>query len=223
VTPEPGTVTEEYMGIPALVIFLPFVIAAIVGIMKHPLSEVIVVLALVLCVSAQQQPTSHSSVLHNERLKTLTLKDLPITGNNYTRIASGFWLSESNEPSKAHVFPQQVKIICTHSDKTCRELSVALAAVPVMISVQDIDEDEYAVDSWSAHGLVASYGGGEGYSRCQRRVLTMDFDSGTVSVSDIPTHKKGCEALQDTDSYRLVRGNYYVDTSPGNDMDKPKK
>ena len=60
-------------------------------------------------------------------------------------------------------------------------------------------------------------------SRCQRHVLTMDFDSGAVSVADIPTHKKGCEALKETDSYRLVRGNYYVGTSPGNNMDKPKK
>jgi len=51
----------------------------------------------------------------------------------------------------------------------------------------------------------------------------MDFDSGAVSVSDIPTHKKGCEMFQQTDSYRLQRGNYYVDTTPGNDADKPKK
>jgi hypothetical protein len=69
---------------------------------------------------------------------------------------------------------------------------------------------------------LASYGG-DSASRCQRHVLTMDFDSGAVSVSDIPTRKKGCEAFTETDSYRLVRGNYYVDTSPGNNMDKSKK
>lgn len=53
-------------------------------------------------------------------------------------------------------------------------------------------------------------------------VLTMTFDSGAVSSADIPTHEKGCEAFPETNSYRLARGNYYVDTSPANDMDKRK-
>jgi hypothetical protein len=191
--------------------------------MKRSLSAVLVVLALTLCMSSQEKTTSLTSVFHNERLKTLTLKDSPITGDDHIRMVSGFWQSESKDSRKALAFPQQVQIACTHLDKGCREISVTLAPAPGMVGIQDIDEEGYNVDSWDAHGLVASYGGSGGYSQCQRHVLTMDFDSGAVSVADIPTHKKGCEALQETDSYRLVRGNYYVDTSPGNDMDKPKK
>jgi hypothetical protein len=180
----------------------------------------LIFVALVLSVSAQQS-NSTSAVFHNERLKTLALKDSPITGDN-ERVVSGVSVSESKDPAKTLVFPVQVKIVCTHSDKTCRELSITLGPTPGIVNLTDLDETEYSVDTWDAHGLLASYGG-DSSSRCQRHVLTMDFDSGAVSVSDIPTHKKGCEAFTETDSYRLVRGNYYVDTSPGNDMDKSKK
>ena len=51
----------------------------------------------------------------------------------------------------------------------------------------------------------------------------MSFRSGSVSTSDIPTHEKGCEMFPETDTYRLVRGQYYVDTTPGNDAEKPTK
>lgn len=90
-----------------------------------------------------------------------------------------------------------------------------------MVGIQDLDTTIYDIDQWDEHGLTASYGGDEP-SRCQRHVLTLDFDSGAVSVSDIPTRKVGCEAFTETDSYKLVRGQYYVDTTPGNDLDKKK-
>lgn len=191
--------------------------------MKRSLSAVLVVLALTLCMSSQEKTTSLASVFRNERLKALTLKDYSITGDGNSRLVSGFWVPESNDPSKTLMFPQQVKIRCSHWDKTCKELSATIAPAVGMVSIQEIDEEEYTVDSWDAHGLVASYGGDEIYSRCQRHLLTMDFDSGAVSVADVPTHKTGCEAFKETDSYRLVRGNYYVDTTPGNDLDKQKK
>lgn len=191
--------------------------------MRLSWSAVLLVLALTLCVSSQEKTTSVTSLFHNDRLKALRLKDSPITGDTNMRLVTGFWESDSDDPSKTLLFPQQVKITCTHFDKSCKELSVSLAPVVGMVSIQEINEEEYAVDSWDGHGLVASYGGAEVYSPCQRHVLTMDFDSGAVSVVDIPTHKKGCEALKETDSYRLIQGNYYVDTSPGNDMDRPEK
>jgi hypothetical protein len=190
--------------------------------MRHTLIILSALGILVLFAGAQEKTPSLSSVFHNDRLKTLALKGGPISGDNYMRIVSGFWMPESNDPSKALVFPQQVKITCIHIDKTCKEISITLATAPGMISIQDIDDTDYDISSWDGHGLIASYGGGVS-SPCQRHVLTMDFDSGAVSVSDIPTHKKGCEAFRETDSYHLVRGNYWVDTSPGNDMDKPRK
>ena len=59
--------------------------------------------------------------------------------------------------------------------------------------------------------------------RCNRHVLTMTFAAGAVSTSDIPTHEKGCEPFPETNSYRLARGGYYIDTTPGNDAEKPVK
>lgn len=160
------------------------------------------------------------SFLQNDRLKAITLPDRPITGSDHFRTVSGVWVSESKDPQKKLVFPLQVKIEC--HDKACVEIIVTIAPVKGMVSIQDIDTETYEVNTWDSHGLVASYGGDE-YSRCQRHVLTMEFASGAVSVSDIPTRIKGCEAFTETDSYRLVLGNYYVDTTPGNDMDKPSK
>lgn len=166
-----------------------------------------------------------ASFLQNDRLKTISLPDAPIMGSDRSRFVSGFWVSESKDPQKKLVFPQQVKIEC-HSyaslPRECVEINVTIAAATGMVSIQEIDSSTYDVNTWDSRGLVASYGGDES-SRCQRHVLTMEFASGAVSVSDIPTRVKGCEAFTETDSYRLVRGNYYVDTSPGNDMDKPYK
>jgi hypothetical protein len=163
-------------------------------------------------------------MFQNDRLKAEAFKDAPIKElHDYMVLVSGHWVAESKDPSKALVFPMQVKIICTHSEKLCKELSVTLAPAPGMVLIQDIDETDYDATAWDDHGLIASYGGDEASSTCQSHVLTIGFDSGAVSVSDIPTHKKGCEAFKETDSYRLVGGHYWVDTSPGNDMDKPKK
>jgi len=175
--------------------------------------------------AAQPGKTNTEVLFHNERLKALTLPDMAITGSRTYRMVEGIWVPESKDPGKALVFPQQVKIECHNygvDDRKCLEITVSLAAVKTMVSVQDIDTEEYDIDSWDEHGLIASYGG-DIPAQCQRHVLTMSFESGTVSLADVPTHKKGCEALTETNSYRLVRGNYYVDTSPNNDMDKPVK
>ena len=179
------------------------------------------VLALVLGMSAQQKQTTptFSSLFKNDRLKALSLPDSKIVGDQYSRLVTGFWVSESTDPQKALLLPEQVRIRCTRHNKQCEEIIVTLGPVKDMVSVQDIDTATYDVDKWDANGLTASYGG-DLSSPCQRHVLTMDFDSGAISVADIPTRKKGCEAFTETDSYRLVRGMYYVDTSPGNDTHK---
>jgi hypothetical protein len=166
-----------------------------------------------------------SGVFHNDRLKTLVLPGPPLLKDNLnfrSALASGIWVSESNNPDKALVLPQQVKIYCHKLSKECTEISVTLGSVKDMVGIQDVDTTTYDVDQWNEHGVTASYGGDES-SRCQRHVLTLDFDSGAVSVSDIPTRKAGCEAFTETDSYKLVRGQYYVDTTPGNDLDRKKQ
>src|SRR5262249_9873328 len=138
-------------------------------------------------------------------------------------IVSGYWVSESKEPSKALAFPMMVSITCQRGEKICREASVTLKPAPGVILIQDIAETEYDITRWDEHGLVASYGGGDAFDRCQTHVLIIGFESGATSVSDIPTHKEDCKAFKDTDSYRLVSGYYWIDTSPGNDMDKSRK
>ena len=186
---------------------------------------VLLLLVSTVMTAAQSGKTDTASLFHNERLKALTLPDSAIVGSASHRIVEGIWVPESKDPAKALTFPQQVKIECDNNGvdgRQCIEIDVTLAAAKTIVSVQDIDTEEYKVDSWDEHGLIASYGG-DTAAPCQRHVLTMNFESGEVSLSDIPTHRKGCEAFAETNPYRLVRGNYYVDTSPNNDMDKPAK
>jgi hypothetical protein len=167
------------------------------------------------------QPSSNP--FHNDRIKRAELNDYPIeTVHGTLAIVDGMWVPESKDPAKDMVFPEQVKINCTNSEKTCEELKVILEPMSGVVFI-DIDQTFWQITSWDAHGLLASYGPDVSASaasdRCNRHVLTMTFASGAVSTSDIPTHDKGCEAFTETNSYRLARGGYYVDTSPGNDED----
>jgi hypothetical protein len=170
---------------------------------------------------------SVSVVFSNDRLKRSGLNDYPITGDDEWRSVDGMWVPESRDPAKAIVFPEQVKIICTNSEMTCEEVKVILAPMGGVVFIESIDQTIWPITTWDAHGLLASYGPDvsalAASERCHRHVLAMTFASGAVSTSDIPTHEKGCEMFSETDSYRLTRGVYYVDTTPGNDADRPVK
>lgn len=178
--------------------------------------------------SPSAPPTSSfSAALQNSRVKVLKTGDYPIIGDNELRIVGGVWLPESNDPAKALVFREQAKITCTSSDKTCRELTVPLGSLGDMAEIMDVEEKDWPIISWDERGLLASYGPDPSKTaaasdRRHSHILTMTFGSGAVSTSDIPTHEKRCEEFKETDSYRLVRGNYYVDTSPENNLDKRK-
>jgi hypothetical protein len=187
---------------------------------------VIAVILSILSTMQYSRGQNLASYLKNDRLKTLSYPDSPIIGDEHHRYIAGFWKSESTVPDKQLVFPQQVTITCDNYKtlpKECVEISVTINAAKGMVSIGDLDTETYVINTWDSHGLVASYGGDLDSGLCQRHVLTVNFASGSVSVADIPTREKGCEAYTETNSYRLVRGNYYVDTTPGNDMDKPKE
>lgn len=174
-----------------------------------------------------QNTKSISAFLSNDRLKRHEIEAYPIVGDNNFRVIDGVWVPESNDPSKAMVFPEQVKISCTNSNKTCQELKITLGVTQGLVEVMSIDETDWPITLWDTHGLLASYGPdtsptAAASDRCHSHILSMTFDSGAVSISDIPTHEKGCAMFTETNSYRLARGYYYVDTSPGNDMDKRK-
>ena len=170
-----------------------------------------------------------SNLFRNDRLKRSELKDYPIeTFHDTLVIVDGMWVPESkDDPRKEIVFPEQVKVICTKSEKTCEEMKVILGPMSGVVFIDSIEQTIWRITSWDAHGLLASYGpeiaASAASERCHRHVLAMTFATGAVSTSDIPTHEKGCEMFGKTDSYRLARGGYYVDTSPGNDANKPIK
>ncbi|MGB9031549.1 MAG: hypothetical protein WCC27_15620, partial [Acidobacteriaceae bacterium] len=138
-------------------------------------------------------------------------------------IADGMWVMESSVPGNALLFPEQVRITCQRSQMTCQEMTITLSPIQGIVFVMGPEEKEWTINSWNKDGLMASNGADTLplSDRCHNHVLTITFSSGAVSTSDIPTHTKRCEAFKQTDSYRLVSGGYYVDTTPGNDADKP--
>ena len=183
-----------------------------------------VVLALALSGDGQQgKPLS--GVFHNDRLKRAELNDYEITGDSRWRRVSGMWVPESNNPANNLLFLEQVTITCTQPSRTCEELKIIFEPLGGLIFIDGVDETTWQITSWDEHGLLATYdadpSANAASEKCHRHVLSMSFVSGAVSTSDIPTHDKGCEAFKATDSYRLVRGVYYVDTTPGNDAEKP--
>jgi hypothetical protein len=195
--------------------------------MREALKTVVIVVAFATSFSVYgNAQESWGTVFHNERLKTITFPNRPIVVSSRYVTVEGIWVSESKEPGKALVFPQQVRIDCRtygSDEKTCTEIALTLAPAEGVVGIGYIDTRKWDIDTWDAHGLVASYGGDDISDKCQRHVLTIAFESGAVSVADIPTHKRGCEAFKETNSYRLVRGHYYVDTSPNNDWDRSSK
>jgi len=174
-----------------------------------------------------QQAKPLSGVFHNDRLKRAEDPYYEIVGDSQSRSVSGMWVPESSDPANKLLFPEQVTITCTQPSRTCQELKVVLEPIDGVIFIDGINETTWQITSWDEHGLLASYDADPSNKvvseRCHRHVLSMSFASGAVSASDIPTHEKGCETFKQTDSYRLVRGQYYIDTTPGNDGDKSVK
>ena len=141
---------------------------------------------------------------------------------------------ETKDPKNTLLFPEQVTIKPAYSsDKTSEEFENHLGTVgrsrfhTTELTRRSLGGRE-KITAWDEHGLLRDKYDADPSSkkvdeRCHRHVLSMSFASGAVSTSDIPTHDKGCETFKQTDSYRLARGQYYVDTTPGNDADKPIK
>lgn len=164
----------------------------------------------------------------NARLKRNELGDSPISGDDNYRTVDGMWIPESSDPTKNLLFREQVRITCARQSPmpVCHFITVPLGVTHDLISIMDMEEGDWPVSAWDKRGLMAynspddsNYG--TLADRCHSHVLTMTFATGAVSTSDIPTHTKGCEAFKETNSYRLTQGNYYVDTTPANDADKP--
>jgi hypothetical protein len=172
--------------------------------------------------------TAHAQTMHNERFKLNATPNTPFKdfARNGGLSVSGVWQPESKDKGKELVFPLQVHISCstrsaqngysqTEHGGTCHVYTAAFGMTPLAVSVQTIDEDDFEISSRSDTGLVATDEG-----LCQTHTLSVSFTSGAVSLVDVPNHKEGCEQFKEINAYRLVRGEYYVDTTPKNDLDK---
>ena len=167
-----------------------------------------------------------ASALQNDRLKLVKLSDYPINDEpGSMAMADGVWISDIPGPDHKLVQPQQVSIQCManalfpdeHKKGECSVRTVTLGVIQGMVDIMGPDEDVFEITDWNKDRLSASYDDG----KCHLQILTMTFAIGRVLVSDIPTNKPGCEAFTTTNSYHLVRGQYYVDTTEKNDGDKP--
>jgi hypothetical protein len=117
--------------------------------------------------------------------------------------------------------PEQVRIACVRSEKICHVYTVRLIQIEDentgRVSIDPKDED-YEVQSWDARTLSAStrndFAGING--NCFTSLLTMNFKSKTVvTLTDIPTHEKGCEDFVEANSDRLAEGAFYFDVKLG--------
>lgn len=167
---------------------------------------------------------SVSSFFHNDRLKiyqgvTTTIPWL-IAARGGSFEVKGVLKSESSDPNEALVFPEEDTIICSKSDMTCQVLEVDLGGFPPLVQIFHPSESSYHINRWDAHGLMASINPSAtelppSSRRCNTRVLTMTFQEGEVTLTQIPTHAKGCSIYKTAQSYRLELGwEYYVVTTP---------
>ncbi len=139
--------------------------------------------------------------------------------------ASGIWIPELDDKAHQLVYPEQTRIECNRGEQNCLEMRVSFTAVGNdFVMVDGPEETLWPIKSWDKNSLVAGYGPlpmlTKLEEKCQSHVLSIVFASGTVTDSDIPTHGQGCEAMKETNTYRLASGWYEVDTSPHNDAVK---
>jgi hypothetical protein len=158
----------------------------------------------------------------NDRLKAAMFPGSPIDASSGIAIAIGMWLPENpaKDPSLAEA--EEVEITCTQQKGICEQLVIPLEVTKNKVTLMGPETTLWPISAWDANEIIASYGPDPAErvgspDRCLRHVLTMTFASGAVSATDVPTHETGCEAFSETNSSRLVYGNFYVDTSPAND------
>jgi len=171
-----------------------------------------------------------AALFQNERLKLFDLPDRPIENSNGYAGVEGVWVAEPSANGNKLLQPEQVDIVCMTNalypdeDKMgeCAENRVTLGVMKGMISIMGPDQTVYKITKWDKDGIAAFYTD-DGSSKCHLEILTISFKLGRVLLSEIPTNKQGCEGIDVTDSYRLVRGEYYIDTTEKNNGDKPER
>jgi hypothetical protein len=156
---------------------------------------------------------------NNTRFKMLRLPPRPIKDVQSLRglSISGMWEPESKDAGKALGYPLQVQIICSmhhigDDPQICHVLTVAFSVRPKAVTLANTESVDFEVTQWTDTGLTAKTEG-----LCQYSILSISFTTGAVLLSDVPHHLESCKEFTEINTYRLTRGEYYVDTSPGND------
>ena len=167
------------------------------------------------------QSDNNDKVLTRTRLKKELLSIPALTVfDNGSLMADGIWIPESDDSEHALVFPEQTAISCDKGEKYCMENQVTFLSVANAIQVNGPELTLWEIKSWDKNSLLAEYGPFPNSAtlsdKCEKHILSIVFASQIVTTSDIPTHGTGCEALNATNSYRLARGWFIIDTTPNN-------
>ncbi len=181
------------------------------------------VVPLLSCSRFRDQPLLSKS---HSRLKVQEVAPSPITGDQNLRVIDGVWIPASPEASALFV-PEQVRITCSRSEHLCHEIKAVLGQAGDLISIMSVEDVTWKIQTWNGDALTASIdeepSASAASGRCQRHVLTLQFQSGTAISTDIPVGGPDCGMFKQANSYRLARGRYVVDLSPGNDLDRSGK
>jgi hypothetical protein len=129
--------------------------------------------------------------------------------------AEGIWQVTSSGKDKVAGFPTAAKIVCSHSEKTCRE-SDAIAFLDSMHPELFV----YDISRWTEAGIMAD-DRDTGNCGIGHRLL-IDFKNNAVTISGYLTKKatgrRECEELQNyRSSYALRGGHYRLSPSPSLD------
>ena len=179
----------------------------------------------------QEQQAAVMKEFHNDHIKRTEIGASPLViMPNGDFDADGIWIPEPDDKAHQLIYPEQTRIICNKGDQNCLEMQLTFTAVgDNFVMVNGPEETIWPIKSWNKTSLLAGYGPLPMLSKlsekCESHVLSIVFESGTVTTSDIPTHGEGCEAMKETNTYRLASGWYEIDTSPHNDAikDTPPK
>lgn len=116
--------------------------------------------------------------------------------------AEGFWVSTETSKDKQLIPQIAAEIVCTRSEKTCRENDAAL-----FMGLLQPQSEEYEISTWNRTGIVAD-DTDEGPCAIGHR-LSINFASNSVTVTDYPKKSGGgadCKVFQTANAYSLHGG-----------------
>ncbi len=113
----------------------------------------------------------------------------------------GMWYATSSIRDKQLIAPIAVKIDCSRPVKICREVDATVA-----MGILQPETTDYAISKWNRDQLIAE-DTDEGKCDITHR-LVMDFQSQTVTLTDLPSQVDSaeCRMYKDANSYILHGG-----------------